>query len=467
MYAKHDRSSGTKLRHAAEVRLRKVTAPPRPLSRLPSSKLLQELQVHQVELELQNEELRRARSELEAARDGYLELYDFAPVGYLTLDVEGRITSVNLTGAALLGADRVDLRSRPFSRFVAPGELPRWVAHRDRVRGSEAPQGCELLLRPAHRGPFPAQITSSRTEPGPDGSTGMRCTMIDISERRHGEEERERRIAELLELNERLERTQLQLLQADKLAAIGQLAAGVAHEINNPLSYALSNLFLVEEYVGELLGTPEGAGAGEQANRPPAAHDPAEIRSDLIQCLADSRNGLERVSRVVKDLKAISHPDTGRWQAVDLRDVIDGAVRVVGSSLGAGARVVKAYPEAPLTLRCRPAQIGQVLLNVLVNASQAITPTGTISVRAGRSGHEAWVEIEDNGPGIEAYHLGRIFDPFFTTRPIGVGTGLGLSIARGIVQSHGGRVEVWSALGSGSTFRIVLPIGDEGAAPAT
>jgi signal transduction histidine kinase len=225
---------------------------------------------------------------------------------------------------------------------------------------------------------------------------------------------------------------------------------------------------MVEEYVGEILeARRDGAsGSSDPARRDLAKHDLIMVERDLLQSLAESRDGLERVSRVVKDLKAFAHPDTGHWEVVELHEVIEGALRIVAGALGESVRVTREYEEGALMLRCRPMQIGQVLMNVLVNASQAIAPSGTITVRTGRTGHEAWVEIEDNGAGISADHLSRLFDPFFTTKAMGVGTGLGLSIAHGIVKSHGGRVEVRSDLGAGSTFRIVLPLEKAEAAPA-
>jgi PAS domain S-box-containing protein len=445
-------SEATELRRSAEARLKGAAPTPDRPSSASTAEVLHELQVHQIELELQNEELRRARLAVEEARDRYLELYDFAPVGYVALDAGGRIASINLAGAALLGVDRVQLVARPFDRFVLPKDLPRWVSHLERVREHGAPQVCELLLRPTGREPFPAQLTSVAT--ASDTAANIRCTLVDITERRRSEEEREHRIVELLVLNQRLEQTQLQLLQADKLAAIGQLAAGVAHEINNPLSYALSNLFLVDEYVAELLG----------GQRSPQARDLGTVKQELARSLAESREGLERVSQVVKDLKIFAHPDTGKWQVADLHQIVEGALRVVAAALGASTRLVRDYRAEGLKLRCRPSQLGQVFMNVLVNAAQANSASGTITVRTGRAGAEAWVEIEDSGSGILPEHMGRIFEPFFTTKPVGVGTGLGLSIAHGIVRGHGGRIEVKSEVGVGSTFRIVLPVGGGGAA---
>jgi PAS domain S-box-containing protein len=448
-----ERSAADELRRAAERRLGRDattdTAPPDGSQ----ANLLHELQVHQAELELQNEELRSARGALEAARDRYLDLFDFAPIGYVTLDAAGKIESVNLAGAALLGLDRGALPGRSFDRFVAPADLPRWVAHVEGVGAREAPQTCELLLRPRGREPFPAELTIARTAPGGDASGGLRCALADITERRRADEERTRRIEELSSLNQRLEQAQLQLLQADKLAAIGLLAAGVAHEINNPLTYVMSNLFLMKEHLARLFVAGGGTGPEREA-----------ARLDLERGLAESLEGSERVSRVVKDLMSFAHPDTGRWQTAELHGILEGALRILASGVGDALRIVRAYGAEPLQLRCRPSQLGQVFLNVLVNASQA-APTGTLTIRTGRLGAEAWVEFEDTGTGISPENLDRLFEPFFTTKPVGVGTGLGLSIAHGIVRGHGGRIEVRSVVGAGSTFRIVLPVG--GAAEPT
>ncbi len=465
---------GKDLRRSAEERLRSgaATATPAPSP----AELVHELQVHQVELELQNEELLRAQGALEEARDRYLELYDFAPIGYLALDGEGRIASINLAGASLLGVDRAELVSRSFDRFVVPDDHARWMDHLRSVREHGAPETCELFVRSVGRGPFPARFTSAGPEPGTVASPNVRCTLVDITERRRAEEERERRIAELMALNQRLEQAQLQLLQADKLAAIGQLAAGVAHEINNPLSYALSNLFLVDGYVQEVIDaqrTDPGravAGAGGPSvgseRKEAAERDLEGIRRDLMQSLAESRDGLERVSRVVRDLRTFAHPDSGRLQLTELHEIIEGALRVVAGAQGPSARVIRDYGADGLKLRCRPFQLGQVFVNLLVNAAQANTSTGTITVRTGRDGPEVWAEIQDNGSGIPPEHLGRIFEPFFTTKPVGVGTGLGLSIANSIVRGHDGRIEVRSEVGSGSVFRVILPVGGNAVAEA-
>jgi len=403
--------------------------------------LLHELQVHQVELELQNEELRRAQAALELARDRYQQLYDLAPVGYLTLDDGYRIEDANQAAAALLGGDRVTLHGRRLLHLVAPADQVRCSAFLAEVEGGDGTRGCELLLCPAGRAPVPVELTCSRMASGDGGAGAVRCALVDVTERRRAQAERERRIVELQELNARLEQARLQLLQSDKLAAIGQLAAGVAHELNNPLAYVKSNLFVVSECVEDLLA---------------AARVPAP--EDLRQSLVEAREGVDRVARVVADLRAFAHADTGHWEEADLHEVVERALRIVMGAIGGKLRLEKALaPEAP-RLHCRPSQLEQVLVNLFVNAAQAVRAGGTIAVRTGQAEAQAWVEVEDSGPGIPQEHLGRIFEPFFTTKPVGEGTGLGLSLAHGIVKAHGGGIEVRSVVGAGTTFRVSLPL---------
>ncbi|HSM92277.1 MAG TPA: ATP-binding protein [Anaeromyxobacteraceae bacterium] len=468
---RRERHDAAELRRAAEQRLghEAPAAGAAPGSAQPD--LVHELQVHQAELELQNEELRRARVELEEARDRYLELFELGPVAYVVLDPAGEIVNLNLAGAALLGVDGAAARRRPFDAFVAARDQPRWLAHVQRVKDGVAPQTCEVLLRPRGREPFEAQITAVHTSPAPDGARGVRCAVVDVTDRHRAEQERTRRIEELSELNQRLEQAQRQLLQADKLAAIGQLAAGVAHEINNPLTYVVSNLFLMDGYLESLLDprrlrAADGGGPGTEGG---PEREVDEVRQDLLRSLAEAKDGVDRVTQVVKDLVAFAHPDTGRWQTAELHAVIEGALRVLKSGVGGAMRIVKEYWPDPLRLRCRPSQLGQVFLNLLVNAAQAAAPVGTITIRTGRDGGDAWVEFEDTGTGIAPENMGRIFEPYFTTKEVGMGTGIGLSIAHAIVRSHGGRFEVRSVVGAGSTFRIVLPLGggDDGGVPGS
>lgn len=274
--------------------------------------------------------------------------------------------------------------------------------------------------------------------------------------------------AELQQLLNRLADVQSQLLQKEKLAAVGQLAAGVAHEINNPIGFVTSNLASLAEYAEDLLAILDAYAAAEHLiGRDPHAlaairrikeeRDLAFVRSDIGTLLEESRNGLRRVSRIVQDLKDFSRVDESDWQVADLHSGLDSTINVVRSEIRQKAELRREYGDLP-ALRCHPGQLNQVFMNLLINAAQSIERHGLITVRTGCDGNWGWVEICDDGCGIPAEQLPRIFEPFFTTKPVGEGTGLGLSMSHSIVSNHGGRIEVTSRVGQGSCFRVCLPL---------
>jgi PAS domain S-box-containing protein len=462
------KGAGEPLRRSAEAKLARADAAPESPAASPEG-LLHELQVHQVELELQNEELRRTQGELELAHARYVALYDFAPVGYFSLDERGCLNSINLMGAAMLGGEPARLTGRPFSRFVSAQDLPRWERQQRQSRLPGGSLSCELRLERCDGVPFPAQLVCGDAGDGATGLVGIRWALIDITERRAAEEERERRLAELQRLNAQLKQAQVHLLQADKLAAIGQLAAGISHEVNNPLTYIKSNVCMTEERATELLDALQELWQGEVAcgsdcrtsqglRRLRERFDLDSTRRDLKEMLEESLGGLDRVAKLVHSLRDFAHPDTGKLETVGLESILERALRLIESTQPGATQFVRAYGADPLKLRCRPSQLDQVFMNLMLNAIHAGGPGVTVTVRTGGSGPEAWAEIEDDGPGIPAENLPRLFEPFFTTRPLGEGTGLGLSVSHGIVRGHGGRIEVRSRVGVGTTFRVVLPV---------
>lgn len=274
--------------------------------------------------------------------------------------------------------------------------------------------------------------------------------------------------AEQAKLIRKLEEAHNQLLQSEKLASIGQLAAGVAHEINNPIGFVNSNLGTLAEYVASLLALlavyeaecPACVGP-EARQRIDAAREDAEIdylRDDIGVLLKESRDGLVRVKRIVQDLKNFSRVDSGEWAWADLHEGLDSTLNVVNNEIKYKAEVLKEYGTLP-KIECLASQLNQVFMNLVVNAAHAIAERGTITIRTGTDGPDwVWVEVADTGSGIAPENMKRIFDPFFTTKPVGQGTGLGLSLTYGIVQKHGGRVEVDSKVGVGTTFRLILPV---------
>ena len=334
-----------------------------------------------------------------------------------------------------------------------------------------------------------------------EGIVGRVFGYSDITERTHAEEalrdsrdrleERVReRTAELetanatllaeklrqAELIRKLEEAQNQLLQSEKMASIGQLAAGVAHEINNPVAYVNSNLGSLQQYAAGLLNLlahyerVEGSlpdDVRQDIDRLKKEIDAAYLREEIGVLLSESLDGLQRVKRIVQDLKDFSHVDRAEREWANLETGLESTLNVVWNEIKYKAQVLKEYGDIP-QIECFPSQLNQVFMNLLINAAHAIEEQGQITMRTGHDGEHVWVEVEDTGKGIQPEHLGRIFEPFFTTKPVGKGTGLGLSLSYGIVSKHGGRIEVKSEVGKGSIFRVVLPrnAGADNNAPA-
>jgi len=281
-----------------------------------------------------------------------------------------------------------------------------------------------------------------------------------------------RRNAELTEVNERLSSVQQQLVQSDRLASIGQLAAGVAHEINNPIGYIFSNFGTLETYLVKLMimldvyeQAEESLSAGPLRENFQMVRERIELgylKEDIPIMMRESKEGIVRVRQIVQDLKDFSRVDNYmEWQWANLHHGIDSTLNIVSNEVKYKADVVRDYGDLP-DIECLPSQINQVILNLIINAAQAIGPVrGTITIRTRYSDGadpSISIEVSDTGSGIPAATQARIFDPFFTTKAIGKGTGLGLSMAYGIIQKHHGQITVDSTVGSGSTFRITLPI---------
>ena len=189
------------------------------------------------------------------------------------------------------------------------------------------------------------------------------------------------------------------------------------------------------------------------------------LKQDVLDLLAESREGVERVRQIVADMKGLAHAGSSRWQWADLHEGLDSTLNIIWNELKYKCTVVKHYDPTLPQVYCIASQLNQVFMNLLVNAAHAITAErGTITISTGVDGPNVWVEVADTGAGIAQENLKRIFDPFFTTKPVGKGTGLGLSLSYGIVQKHSGRMEVHSELGVGTRFRITLPIKHEEAA---
>jgi signal transduction histidine kinase len=253
------------------------------------------------------------------------------------------------------------------------------------------------------------------------------------------------------------------VMRRDKLVTIGELASGVAHEINNPLGYVNSNVSSIKEYLDELLPVlrnlvNDGTGVKPQSPLLAAAGIDLEfIINDLPVCIQETIDGINRVLKIVADLKAFARDDLESKEKGDINQILDGAVNIVWNQIKYKATLVREYGELP-SIMCYPSQLGQVFLNILYNSAQAIERNGHIVLRTRLEGTTIQVEVVDNGHGMSPEVQNRIFEPFFTTKPHGVGTGLGLKIARKIVERHEGEISVTSVKGKGTTIRVSLPI---------
>jgi len=251
--------------------------------------------------------------------------------------------------------------------------------------------------------------------------------------------------ARVEERTRELREIQAQLTQAEKMKSLGQLVAGVAHELNNPIGFVHANLQLLEEFIQKLV-------EGQQSEA-----DTERIRETIGKLLARSREGTQRVKKIVQDLRTFSRMDQADIQEVDLHEEIDRTLALMEPRFKNAIQVVRDYGDLP-RVRCYPGQLNQVFLNLLMNACDAIDGKGVIRVETRRSDYGVTLEFHDSGPGIPPEIQSRIFDPFFTTKPVGVGTGLGLSLSHGIIERHGGRIRVDSEPGGGATFVIDLPL---------
>ena len=285
----------------------------------------------------------------------------------------------------------------------------------------------------------------------------------------------ERRTISLQEKNdelscayEEIKRAQAQAMQSEKMASVGQLAAGVAHEINNPVGFVSSNLESLSEYVEtyqtlikkyrEYVNADdnERVRIGEEIQTLTEAEDIDFINDDIDTLLSDSIEGTTRVRDIVQGLKDFSHVDNATRQPANLNQCLESTLKVANNELKYNCEVTTDFGDIP-DVDCNPGQLNQVFLNLIVNAAHATGDDGIIKIKSERDKNDVVITITDNGKGISKKHLDKLFEPFFTTKPVGQGTGLGLSIAYGIIQDHSGDIAVRSKEGVGTRFTIRLP----------
>lgn len=393
--------------------------------------LIHELQVHQVELELQNEELRRTQSELELTLTQYFELYDLAPVGYLSVAESGLIVAVNLTAATLLGVFRQELLNQPFSKFIHREDQDRYYLYRKEVLSTAENREAELRLIRTDGSCFQAQIVGSSAETS-EGSPLCRLIIHDIQSRKDAEVEKEK--------------LEIRLREAEKLEALGRLAGGVAHDFNNMLSVIIGSAEMIR---------------GELKDNDPLCID--------LQSIMEAA---ERSVATTRQLMGFARQQTMTTRVLDLNQTISGMKFLLQRILGDNIRLDWQPTDSLNSVRMDPVQIDQILSNLCSNARKALPEGGVVSIQlvncdmgtvtaAGKSTIPAGEYVEltffDNGCGMNEHVARHAFDPFFTTARTGEGTGLGLAMVHGIITQNKGHVQLESKPGLGTTLRIYLP----------
>ena len=377
-------------------------------------------------------EHRQAQMDLQVSRDRYVDLYDFAPVGYLTVSMEGSIAQLNLTGADMLGDERERLLDASFIRFVTLEDAEHWNRHFQHVLHGGEKQRLELALRRIDGTRFDAHLDCMRVA-ADNAAPMVRIAMTDISERKETEAD--------------MHRFEAQLHHIQKMESVGTLAGGIAHDFNNILGAILGNVALAQDLLGQ----------GHAA----AAH------------LNEIQKASVRARNLVRQILTFSRREPQELQTQLVRPIVEETHKLMRATLPTRAELDVVLTDTPLHVHADATQIQQVLMNLCTNAWHALLD-GPGCIRIGLddvildganalhpgglpAGTYAHLWVSDTGIGMDAATRERIFEPFFTTKPVGQGTGLGLSVVHGILAAHHGAIEVDSAPGQGSTFHLYLP----------
>lgn len=409
-----------------------------PLSVEEAREVLHDLRVHQIELEMQNEELRRTQVELEASRERYFELYDLAPVAYLTVSEKGLILEANLTSALLLGEERSALVGRSFTRFIRPTSQDTYYRHRKTVVEDGAPQTCEIEMQRADGTTFVGRVVSTPAT-GPEGEVVSRVVVNDVTERKEEEVRR-------LKFEQRLQ-------QAEKADSLGRMAGAISHHFNNLLGVMIGNLELV---LSEL---PSGAEPDER--------------------LSDALSAARSAAQVTKTLLGYLGQAYEEQSPQDLSEIIRQSLPILRAAMPSGMELESDLPSPGPTVNVSVGQVRQVLGNLVTNAWEAAEPDqGTIRVALREVPRDeipttdrfpqgwsptkeryAVLSVTDRGSGIDLRYIEQIFDPFFSGKEYG--RGLGLSVALGAAKAHDGAIAVAHLPGGGTTMEVYLPVSDD------
>jgi len=426
-----------KLRNQAEKRLQKQSTDQSDISPEQDRRLFHELQVHQIELEMQNEELLRAQVELEISRTKYFDLFDLAPVGYLTLNEKGLIMEANLTASRLLGVERSSLVNHPLMRFILREDHDGYYLHRKRLFETGMPQMFELRMLRRGGPPFCVRIEATAVQAGESGSLVYKVVMSDITEGKKVEQER-------LELERRF-------LHLQKLESLSTLAGGIAHDFNNLLAVILGSLEL--------------------------ALDDLSPGSSARPRIDNAIRASKRAADLIKQMLAYTGKGRYATENVNLSILVQENINFFRAAIPETTtlNLLLTHDSPPVLADAN--QLQQVVMNLITNAAEAIGETaGFITISTGTEiykekdllksrideklspGRFVYLEVADTGCGMDAETLHRLFEPFFTTRFFG--RGLGMSAVLGIIRGHKGAIFVDSRVNKGTTIRIIFPVSE-------
>lgn len=401
------------------------------------------------ELHRRHEELQILFRQVEAIKAEWERTMDCIGDIVILADNEGRIRRCNRALRDFSNMNYQDIVGNEWHSFLARLSL--------NTTSSSSP-GTELHHEPSGRwfilNSYPFTATAD------EAVSGLVITIVDTSELKQSAEK-------LAFAYQELQTTQARMLQREKMATIGQLAAGVAHEINNPIGFISSNLATLGKYVERLsafvsrqtdICTPcMSTGMLAELEKARLELKIDRILADLSPLIAESLDGVGRVRTIVRELKSFSRADEGEYQSADIIECLDSAINIVWNELKYKATLRKDYGNIP-PVKCYPQQLNQVFMNLLINAAHAIDRQGEINISARHENNEVIIVISDTGSGIPQENLDKIFEPFFTTKDSGKGTGLGLSISYDIVKRHHGEITAESAPGKGTAFTVRIPV---------
>lgn len=384
----------------------------------------------------------------------------------IVVNLDGKIERLNRATYKLLGYKRKELLGKPMDMIIGRNN---WFTKTciNELSKSKFIENIEKFYYTKNNKKIPVSFSASIMIDSNNTTTGFVCVAKDITQLKNSEKK-------LKQAYKKLKQFQAQIVQSEKMVGIGQLAAGVAHEINNPTAYIINNLQILQKYIPDIFNTfnklnkifisllPKNKKESEkiiqQWEKIKERSNLDYIKQDLSELANETLTGAERIKNIVANLMDFAHPNQEEFNYIDINREIDKSINLVWNEMKYICKIQKEFKKLPKIL-CNPGQLSQVFVILFINALQAIEhKKGIIKIKTSLKKESINIEIIDNGHGIQQKHINKIFEPFFTTKDVGKGTGLGLSIAYGIIKNHKGSIHVESIPGKETKFTIKLPV---------